>query len=83
MYWAQAIARQTKDLALAATFSPIASELTANELRIVADFNAVQGKPIEIGGYYHPCPTLVANAMRPSTTLNAIVTNAGRALQPA
>ena len=83
MYWAQAIARQTKDLALAATFSPIASELTANELRIVADFNAVQGKPIEIGGYYHPCPTLVANAMRPSTTLNAIVTNAGRASQPA
>ena len=83
MYWAQAVAAQSKDAALAAHFAPIAAELTANEQRIVAEINAVQGKPVAIGGYYHPCPDLVSKAMRPSETLNTIVANAGRALQSA
>ncbi len=83
MYWAVAMAKQTKDAALAAHFAPIAAELTAGEARIVGDLNGVQGKPVDIGGYYHPCPDRVAAAMRPSATLNAIVANAGRALQTA
>jgi isocitrate dehydrogenase len=83
MYWAQAVAAQSKDAALAAHFAPIAAELTANEQRIVAEINAVQGKPVAIGGYYHPCPDLVSKAMRPSETLNTIVANAGLALQSA
>ena len=83
MYWAQATARQTKDAALAAHFAPIAAELTANEARITADLIAVQGKPVDIGGYYHPCSDLVTKAMCPSATLNAIVANAGRTLQTA
>ena len=73
LYWAQAVARQTKDAALAAHFAPIAAELTANEQKIVAELNAVQGKAIDIGGYYHPDAKRVAAALRPSATLNAII----------
>ncbi|MSR40601.1 MAG: NADP-dependent isocitrate dehydrogenase [Phycisphaerales bacterium] len=81
MYWAQAAAKQTKDAALAAHFAPIAAEMTAQEQRIVAELNSVQGKPVEIGGYYHPCTKLVASAMRPSATLNTIVAQSACALQ--
>ncbi|MEY2716043.1 MAG: hypothetical protein RIT24_2386 [Planctomycetota bacterium] len=80
LYWAQALARQTKDKALAAYFAPIAAEMTSNEGKIVGELNGAQGKPVEIGGYYHPCEKMTATAMRPSTTLNAIVSNAGRAV---
>ncbi len=80
LYWAQALARQTKDKALAAYFAPIAAEMTSNEGKIVGELNGAQGKPVEIGGYYHPCEKKTATAMRPSTTLNAIVSNAGRAV---
>ena len=73
MYWAQALARQTKDAALAAHFKPIAADLTSNEAKIVAELNGAQGKPVDIGGYYHPSPKLVEAAMRPSATLNAII----------
>ena len=73
LYWAQALARQTKDKALAAYFAPIAAEMTANEARIVGELNGAQGKPVDIGGYYHPNPKLAAAAMRPSATLNAII----------
>ena len=73
MYWAQALARQSKDAALAAHFAPIAADLTANEARIVAELNGVQGKPVDIGGYYRPNAKLVSAAMRPSATLNAII----------
>jgi isocitrate dehydrogenase len=73
LYWAQAVARQTKDAALAAHFAPIAAELTANEQKIVAELNAVQGKAIDIGGYYHPDAKRVTAALRPSATLNAII----------
>jgi isocitrate dehydrogenase len=80
MYWADALARQTKDAALARHFAPIAAEMVGNEAKIVAELNGVQGKPVDIGGYYHPCEKKTAEAMRPSPTLNAIVANAGRAL---
>src|SRR5690606_3333506 len=73
MYWARALADQTKDEALASRFKPIAEALERNEARIVEELTAVQGRAVEIGGYYHPDPALVTSAMRPSPTLNAII----------
>jgi isocitrate dehydrogenase len=73
LYWAQALARQTKDRALAEHLAPIAADLAANEQKIVAELNGVQGTPIDVGGYYHPDPKLASAAMRPSATLNAII----------
>jgi isocitrate dehydrogenase len=73
MYWARALADQKKDSALAQRFAEIAGELERNESKIVAELNAVQGKPVDVGGYYRPDPKLTARAMRPSSTLNAIV----------
>ncbi|MBF6023213.1 NADP-dependent isocitrate dehydrogenase [Lysobacter niastensis] len=71
MYWAQALAAQDADAALKAKFAPLAEALTGNEAKIVEELVAVQGKPVEIGGYYHPDMDLVSKAMRPSATLNA------------
>lgn len=73
MYWAQALAAQTKDAELAATFAPIAEAMTANEAKINEELIAAQGKPQEIKGYYHPDFDATSKAMRPSQTLNAIV----------
>jgi len=73
LYWAQALAAQTKDADLQAIFAPIAKELTENEAKIDAELIGAQGKAQEIGGYYQPNPALVSKAMRPSTTLNAIL----------
>ncbi len=73
MYWAQALAAQTKDAELQATFTPIAKELTENEAVINAELISAQGKPQEIGGHYQPNPALVDKAMRPSQTFNAIL----------
>jgi isocitrate dehydrogenase len=73
MYWARALADQTKDQGLKAKFAPVADALEKNEAKIVAELTAVQGKPVAIGGYYHPDPKLCAAAMRPSATLNAII----------
>jgi len=73
MYWARALADQTKDQWLKAKFAPVADALEKNEAKIVAELTAVQGKPVAIGGYYHPDPKLCAAAMRPSATLNAII----------
>jgi isocitrate dehydrogenase len=73
LYWAQALAAQTSDADLAATFQPIAEALTTNETAIVAELLAVQGKPIQIGGYYKPGDTLASAALRPSPTLNAVL----------
>jgi isocitrate dehydrogenase len=73
MYWARALADQTTDRKLAAKFGPIAAALEANEAKIVAELAAVQGHPVDIGGYYHPDPAKTARAMRPSATLNAII----------
>ncbi len=73
LYWAQALAEQNADAALKAQFKPIAEELAANESKIVAELLAVQGKPVDIGGYYKPDEKKVTAAMRPSATLNAIL----------
>jgi isocitrate dehydrogenase len=73
LYWAQALAAQNKDAELKAKFEPIAAELTANEAKIDAELIGSQGKPQEIGGYYHPDFNLTDKAMRPSATFNAIL----------
>ena len=73
MYWARALADQTRHEALRAKFAAVAEALESNETKIAAELIAVQGKPVNIGGYYHPNAQLTANAMRPSTTLNAIL----------
>jgi isocitrate dehydrogenase len=71
MYWAQALAAQDDDAALKATFAPIAKALADNEAKIVEELNAVQGKALEIGGYYKPDLAKLEAAMRPGATLNA------------
>ncbi|WP_281784388.1 NADP-dependent isocitrate dehydrogenase [Sinimarinibacterium flocculans] len=71
MYWAQALAEQTEDAELAAHFAPLAKKLADNEQTIVAEMAAVQGKPVDIGGYYHPDREKMAAVMRPSATFNA------------
>jgi len=70
LYWAQALAEQTEDGELQAKFSKLAKQLADNEAKIVAELNEVQGKPVDIGGYYHPSAELASKAMRPSATLN-------------
>ena len=71
MYWAQELAAQTEDAALAAQFAPLAKQLTDSEKKIVDELNAVQGKPVDIGGYYMPDQAKLAAIMRPSATFNA------------
>jgi len=71
MFWAQELAAQTEDAALAAQFAPLAKVLTENEKKIVDELNAVQGKPVDIGGYYMPDQAKLAAIMRPSATFNA------------
>jgi isocitrate dehydrogenase len=73
MYWAEALAKQTKDADLAAKFAPLAKSLAENEAKIVAELGAVQGKPADIGGYYQPDEEMVSKVMRPSATLNAVL----------
>ena len=73
MYWARALADQTRDRELSAIFTPIAQQLEQHEQTIVAELNGVQGRSVEIGGYYHPDPKKTASAMRPSPTLNRII----------
>ena len=72
-YWAQALANQTKDAELKATFAPIAEAMTADEVKINSELIAAQGKEQKIGGYYHPSFELTEKAMRPSETLNTIL----------
>jgi isocitrate dehydrogenase len=73
MYWAQALAEQNKDISLQASFGKVAKELAENEGRIVEELLAVQGGPVDIGGYYLPDPKKAEKAMRPSTTFNTII----------
>ncbi|EDY20561.1 isocitrate dehydrogenase, NADP-dependent [Chthoniobacter flavus Ellin428] len=73
LYWAQALAAQTKDADLQRLFAPVAEKLAANESKIVSELIAVQGKPADIGGYYKPDEAKTSAAMRPSATLNAIL----------
>ena len=70
LYWAQALAEQTEDLHLQAHFKPLAKTLAENEDTILKELAEVQGKPVDIGGYYLPDPEQMAAAMRPSTTFN-------------
>jgi isocitrate dehydrogenase len=73
MYWAQELAAQTDDKEMQAKFSTLAKSLTENEKKIVEEMKAVQGKPVEIGGYYKPSAELLQKVMCPSSTLNAIL----------
>ena len=73
MYWAEALAAQTKDAELAARFAKVAKQLQENEAKINEELIGAQGKPQDIGGYYMPDPVKTEKAMRPSQTLNAII----------
>ena len=73
LYWAQALADQTKDAELQTRFAKLAKELADNEAKIIDEMNAAQGKPVELGGYYKPNIELVTKAMRPSATFNAAI----------
>ncbi len=73
LYWAQALAAQADDPSLSDHFTPLAAALADNEATIVDELSAVQGPPVDLGGYYAPDPGVVAAAMRPSPTLNAIL----------
>jgi isocitrate dehydrogenase len=71
LYWAQALAAQTKDTELQAKFKPLAETLAKNEAKINGELIAAQGKPVDTGGYYLPDDAKASAAMRPSATLNA------------
>ncbi|OUD36290.1 NADP-dependent isocitrate dehydrogenase [Flavobacterium sp. FPG59] len=73
MYWAEALAAQDKEPSLKAIFTPIATELLANEASINTELIAAQGQPQHINGHYQPNPELTSKAMRPSATFNAIL----------
>jgi len=72
-YWAKALSEKTGEPELADRFRPVAKTLAKNEAAIIAELNAAQGAPVDIGGYYLPNPELATAAMRPSATLNAII----------
>ncbi|MDC7712738.1 NADP-dependent isocitrate dehydrogenase [Vogesella sp. LYT5W] len=76
MYWAQELAAQTEDAALAAQFAPLAKTLSENEQQIVDELKAVQGKPVDIGGYYLADRAKCQAVMRPSATFNAALATA-------
>ena len=73
LYWARAVADQKTDLALAEHFAPVAEALAAAEDAIIAELEAAQGSPQDLGGYYMPDPAKAEACMRPSATLNAII----------
>ena len=76
LYWAQELAAQTDDLELQAKFAPLAKTLTEQEKKIVEELNAVQGKSVDIGGYYYPSQDKLKTVMCPSPTFNAALTAA-------
>ena len=80
LYWARELARQGDDAEIAERFAPLAAQLGEDEETIVAELAAVQGSPIDIGGYYRPDPQLLESAMRPSETLNAALAAFGSTL---
>ena len=73
MYWAEALAAQSKDAELKAKFAPIAADLAAQEAKIVQELNEVQGVKVDIGGYYQPDAAKTSAIMRPSATFNSIL----------
>ena len=72
-YWAEELAKQAEDVELAASFSAVAGELASNEETIVGELAAVQGSPVDIGGYYRPDEAKALAVMRPSATLNKVI----------
>ena len=78
MYWAQELAAQTQDKQLQDHFTPLAKALAENEQKILDEFRAVQGKPVDIGGYFMPDKKKVADVMRPSATFNALLDGKSR-----
>ena len=76
LYWAQELAAQTEDAALQAHFKPLAATLTSREKTIVGELSDVQGKPVDIGGYYLPDVEKTTAVMRPSATFNAVLAGA-------
>lgn len=72
-YWAEALALQSEDAAMAEHFAPLAKALAESEDAILAELAAVQGRPADLGGYYHADPAKTSQVMRPSKTLNAII----------
>ncbi|WP_022975537.1 NADP-dependent isocitrate dehydrogenase [Nevskia ramosa] len=76
LYWAQELAKQTEDAELQKHFAALAEKLAANEQTIIEELASVQGKPIDIGGYYKPDVAKMEAAMRPSKTLNATLAEA-------
>ena len=77
LYWAQELAAQTADPDLQEKFTPVAKNLEANVEKILEELKAVKGKPMDIGGYYHPDPKKVQACMRPSATFNTILATLG------
>ena len=77
MYWAEALAGQQDDAELRAQFEPIAAQLTAAEAKIIDELTTIQGKPVDIGGYYRPDSRLASEAMRASATLNQVLDSIG------
>ena len=73
MYWAEALAKQTKDSEMQTRFAEVAKQMAANEDKILQELIDAQGQPVDIGGYFHPDQEMSTKAMRPSATLNAIV----------
>jgi isocitrate dehydrogenase len=73
LYWAEALAAQSRDPELKTRFTALARDLSANEARIDAELRGAQGRPVDLGGYYQPDPAKAARAMRPSPTQNAII----------
>ena len=77
LYWAQELAAQTEDAELAAAFAEIAGDLAANEQAITDELLAVQGSPVDIGGYYRPDDAKTTEVMRPSKTFNEVLAKLG------
>ena len=77
MYWAQALVEQTADAELQAYFAPLAKALADNEEKIVEELNSVQGKSVDIGGYFMADAEKTKAVMRPSATLNAVLASNG------
>ena len=80
LYWARAMAQQTKSTDLQEKFASLAQALGENEATIIDELNAAQGAPVDIGGYYHPDPQLTGSAMCPSETFNRILAEANNTL---
>ena len=73
LYWAKALAAQTKDAEMQARFVPVAETLQKNETTIADELLSVQGNPVDLGGYFIPDPVKAEKVMRPSVTLNSII----------